>query len=120
LTAPARDSVWDLWVGAKKPASDRTKKLTKKKMSLYGGVDKKSPIQAEVRADPRAGPFMSLSGPWVEEWPRLFLPPCLDEQLVDQQRVGVLQVGNEGFPMSGQLLLSQNTSVEHLVVHHIE
>jgi hypothetical protein len=31
LAAPTRDSVWDLWVGAKKRAPDRTKKLTKKK-----------------------------------------------------------------------------------------
>ena len=39
---PARDSVWDLWVGAKKRASDRTKKLTKKKMSrLQRGLTKK-------------------------------------------------------------------------------
>ena len=49
LTAPARDSVWNLWVGAKKRASDRTKKLTKKKDEPPAErLDKKSPIQARI------------------------------------------------------------------------
>jgi hypothetical protein len=48
---PARDSVWDLWVGAKKRASDRTKKLTKKKDEPPAErLDKKSPIQARVKS----------------------------------------------------------------------
>jgi hypothetical protein len=46
LTAPARESAWDLWVGAKKRASDRTKKLTKKKDEpLRRGLTKKAPYK---------------------------------------------------------------------------
>src|SRR5258705_12591422 len=43
LTAPARDSVCGLWVGTKKRAPDRTKKLTKKKdKPLRTGLTKKA------------------------------------------------------------------------------
>jgi hypothetical protein len=45
LTTPARDSAWDLWVGAKKRAPDQTKKLTKKKEPLRRGLTKKAPYK---------------------------------------------------------------------------
>ena len=46
LTAPARDSVCDLWVGTKKRAPDRTKKLTRKKdKPLRTGLTKKAPYK---------------------------------------------------------------------------
>ena len=46
LTTPARDSAWDLWVGAKKRAPDQTKKLTKKKDEpLRRGLTKKAPYK---------------------------------------------------------------------------
>ena len=46
MTAPARDSVCDLWVGTKKRAPDRTKKLTRKKdKPLRTGLTKKAPYK---------------------------------------------------------------------------
>ena len=58
LTAPARDSAWDLWVGAKKRAPDRTKKLTKKKDEpLRRGLTKKAPYKPGSGAvEPDLGP----------------------------------------------------------------
>lgn len=69
LTAPARDSVWDLWVGAKKRASDRTKKLTKKKDNCrQRALDNKSPIQGFSDAEMLGSPHSRTVG--VGEAPR--------------------------------------------------
>ena len=50
----------------------------------------------------------------------LFLSPRLNKQLVDQQRIGVLEMIDESFPVVTQLPLRQYTGTDHLVVQNLE
>src|SRR5215469_3970116 len=50
----------------------------------------------------------------------LFLSPRLNEQLVDQKRVGVLQMIDESSPVLAQLRFRQDAGVNDLLVQHIK
>ena len=52
--------------------------------------------------------------------PSLYLAPRLNEQLVDQYRVGVLEMGDESLAVTVQLLLAQSAGTDHLVMQDIQ
>ena len=50
----------------------------------------------------------------------LFLSPRLNKQPVNQQRIGVLEMIDESFPVVAQLFLCQYTGTDYLVVQNLE
>ena len=59
----------------------------------------------EVAARPCSGPFRDLHLNVLLLRRTLFLSPRLNKQLVDQQRIGVLEMSDESFSVIAQLLL---------------